>query len=188
MPTVALPGAYRLTSRDWLGLPDDGRFYELLDGDLCVAPPPSIEHQRLSRDLEFELLTHLRRSNRGEVFDAPIGVRLGDDTVLEPDIVVVLQEHADRIQPQWIDGAPDLVVEVLSPGTARRDLVSKREAYQAAAVPEYWIVDPVAQTIEVLALERSLYARTGLFRRDQTLRSPILPELAIDLATIFRPR
>ena len=173
-----------MTFADWLQLPDDGRLYELIDGELLVSPPPSVQHQRVSRELEFLILEYLRRSKRGEVFDAPIGVRLGDD-VLEPDLVIVLNEHAERIGTQVIDGAPDIVVEILSPGTAKRDLGTKRQAYEAAAVPEYWIVDIESGAVEVLSLERGSYARAGLYRRDDTLRSRVLPDLALALAAVF---
>jgi Uma2 family endonuclease len=83
--TTSLPAAYRLTYSDWLQCPDDGRLYELMGGELIVTPPPGVEHQRISRNLEFRLLEYLRKTGRGEVFDAPIGVRLNDDEVLEPD-------------------------------------------------------------------------------------------------------
>jgi Uma2 family endonuclease len=188
MTSVALPGVYRLTFQDWLAFPDDGRLYELIQGEVHVTPPPGIEHQRISRDLEFKLLTFLRERAAGEVLDAPVGVRLSDEDVFEPDLVVVLAEHADRIGAQVIDGAPDLVVEILSPGTAGRDLGPKRQAYLRAGVPEYWIVDPASQAIEVLALERGEYVRSGLYRRGDTLRSPLLAGLEIALQEIFAAR
>lgn len=186
--TVALPGVYRMTFQNWLGFPDDGRFYEIIEGELYVTPPPNVEHQRISREIEFRLLQFLRAAALGEVFDAPIGVRLTDDDVLEPDLVVVLQAHADRIGKQVIEGAPDLVVEVLSPGTAKRDLGLKREQYQAAGVPEYWIVDPESRSIEVLMLDGGRYARSGLFRVADTLTCRLLPGFELELTDVFPPR
>jgi Uma2 family endonuclease len=174
-----------LTYEDWLQLPDDGRLYELIDGELFVSPSPNIRHQRVSRDLEFLLLTYLRRTGKGEVLDAPVGVRLARDTVLEPDILVVLREHAGRVGEQVIDGPPDLVVEVLSPGTARRDVGIKREKYRSSGVPEYWIVDPVHASIEVLALDRGEYVRHGLFGRTDTLRSKVLDDFEVALSEVF---
>jgi Uma2 family endonuclease len=187
MTSSALASVYRMTFADWLGLPDDARLYEIIDGELLVSPPPGILHQRISRELEFQILQHLRASGRGEVFDAPIGVRLGDD-VLEPDLVVVLQEHDDRIGDQVIEGAPDVVIEILSPGTAKRDLVAKRAVYQAAGIPEYWIVDPASAAIEVLVLEHGAYVRLDLFRRADTLRSRALPDLALEVASVIPAR
>ena len=185
MVTSPLPGIYRLTFADWLRFPDDGRLYEILEGELYVTPPPSIEHQRISRNLEFLLLSFLRRHARGEILYAPVGVRLGDEDVLEPDLVVVLREHAARIGVQVIEGAPDIIVEILSPGTARRDLGPKREKYREAGVPEYWIVDPASTSVEVLALRDGAYVRHGLFRKNEVLRSSLLPELEIALAEVF---
>jgi Uma2 family endonuclease len=180
--TSPLPGIYRLTFADWLRFPDDGRLYEILEGELYVTPPPGIEHQRISRNL---LLAFSRYSLKGEVLYAPVGVRLSDEDVLEPDLVLVLREHANRIGAQVIEGAPDIVVEILSPGTARRDLGPKREKYRDAGVPEYWIVDPASSSVEVLSLRDGAYVRHGLFRRNETLRSSLLPELEIALAEVF---
>jgi Uma2 family endonuclease len=187
MSTATLPAAYRLTYADWLDFPEDGRFYEIIDGELFVSPTPSIRHQDVSGNLYSFLRRHLKETNRGRIFYAPTGVRLSDERVVEPDLLVVLSEHNDLIGTQIIDGAPDLVVEILSPGTAGRDLVMKRELYARAGVAEYWIVDVEAGNIEVLALERekSDYARFGLFRRGETLRSPLLPELSIPLDEVF---
>jgi len=182
---VPLPGPYRLTYGDWLKFPDDGRLYEIIEGELYMVPPPSITHQRVSRELEFRLLTFLRAAARGEVLDAPVGVRLSDEDVLEPDLVVVLAEHAGRIGTQVIDGPPDLVVEILSPGSAGRDLGRKRELYERAGVREYWIVDPQARGIEVLALEGGRYSRFGLFQRGEVLRSALLEGLEVPVDEVL---
>ncbi len=185
MSSVQLPGAYRLTYRDWLAAAEEGHLYEIIEGELFVTPPPSVYHQRISRDLEHELVHHLKTAG-GEVLYAPIGVRLSDDDVLEPDLVVVLPAHADRIGEQAIEGAPDLVIEILSPGSAKRDLGIKRKKYESAGVCEYWIVDPEASSVEVLALERGGYVRHGLFRRADTLTSRLLAGFAVALSKIFR--
>jgi Uma2 family endonuclease len=184
--SIALPGAYRMTYADWLKLPDDGRLYELIEGELLVTPPPSVSHQRISRDLEFALVSYLRRTGRGEVLDAPVGVKLSDEDIVEPDLVIVLAEHSSRIGAQVIDGPPDIVVEILSPGTAKRDLGTKRAKYASTAVPEYWIVDPEARAIEVLCLGSSGYERFGLFGRGDALRSRMLPDFELLLSEVFR--
>jgi Uma2 family endonuclease len=186
--SVQLPDAYRLAYADWLQFPeDDGRLYEIVHGELLVSPTPSVAHQRISRRLVVLIDGYLAKTGSGEVFHAPTGVRLRDDVVLEPDLVVVLREHADRIAEQAIEGAPDLVVEILSPGTAGRDLGIKRDAFAEAGIPEYWIVDPDAETIEVLALSGDGYRRAGRYGRGETLRSPGLATLAIDLSDVFTP-
>jgi len=185
--TVALPGVYRMTYQDWLDFPDDGHLYEIVEGELYVAPPPNVEHQRITREIESRLLLFLRAAGLGEIFYAPMGVRLTDDDVLEPDLVVVLKEHADRIGKQVIEGAPDLVVEVLAPGTAKRDLGMKRELYQAVGVREYWIVDPESRSIEVLMLDGGRYTRSGLFRVADILTCRLLPGFELELAEVFPP-
>jgi Uma2 family endonuclease len=180
-----LPSIYRLKFADWMQFPDDGRLYEILEGELYMTPPPSIEHQRISRELGFLLLVFLRKQQKGEILNAPIGVRLSDEDVLEPDLVVVLREHADRVGVQVIEGPPDLVVEILSPGTARRDLGPKRAKYEEAGVPEYWIVDPASASIDVEVLREGKYARHALVKQGEILRSPLLPGLEIALAEVF---
>jgi len=178
----AIPPSYRMTFADWLRFPDDGRLYELLGGELYLAPRPSILHQRLSRNIGIKLFLFLDQGQRGEILNAPVGVRISDDDVLEPDLLVVLAEHAYRVREQYVEAPPDLVVEILSPGTAGRDIGTKRRLYESAAVPEYWIVDPEGRAVEVLVLEDGRYRRFGLFRRKDTLRSQVLEgfELALD--------
>lgn len=186
--SVAVPGVYRLTYADWLAFPTDRYRYEVIDGDLLVTPPPAIVHQRVSRELEFALLTFLRANNLGEVLDAPVGVKLDDSNIVEPDLVVVLTHNAHRIGVQVISGPPDLVIEILSPGTARRDLGVKRDTYAQAGVPEYWIVDPESRSIEVLTLVSNAYARAGLYRENEALLSQVLPGFTLALTAIFAAR
>lgn len=181
----ALPDVYRLTFHDWLSFPDDGRAYEIVDGELFVTPSPSIRHQRTSREIQHALLTFLRATGLGEVLNAPVGVKLDEGTVVEPDIVVVLKAHAGRIGEQVIEGAPDIVIEILSPGTAQRDLGIKRNKYETCGVPEYWIVDAEARGIEVLSLHSGRYSRSQAFGGNDTLTSPSLPGFAVDVSDVF---
>jgi Uma2 family endonuclease len=147
-----------------------------------------VRHQRISREVQFRLMSFLRGSEVGEVFDAPIGLRLDDEVVLEPDLLVVLARHAGNVGVLVIDAPVDLVVEVLSPGTATRDLGSKRRAYEQGGVHEYWIVDPEAAAIEVLTLSNGRYARHGLYRRGETLTSVVLPGLEIPVSEVVPAR
>jgi Uma2 family endonuclease len=185
--TPTVPSAYLLTYDDWLRMSeDDGRLYELIDGEFFVTPSPNILHQRVTRELGVRLANYLQRSGAGEVLFAPTGVRLDDASVLEPDLLVVLREHAAIVGTQVIEGPPDLVVEVLSPGTARRDIGLKREKYRSRRIREYWIVDPVNGNVEVLVLEDEADVLFGRFTRKSTLRSSVLPDLEISLADVFR--
>jgi Uma2 family endonuclease len=186
--SCVVPEVYRVGFADWLNSPDDGLRREIIDGEMVVTPPPNISHQRASREIEFRLLVFLRDRGLGEVFNAPVGVKLSETNVFEPDLVVVLHGGRATIDERAIIGPPDLLAEILSAGTARRDLSVKRSAYEAAGVREYWVVDPVAMTIEVLALVGDVYQRHGLFDLDKPLTSPVLPGFELRLRDVFALR
>lgn len=188
MPPPAIPGVYSLTFVDWLASPQDGLGREIIDGELFLTPPPNITHQRVSRDIRFRIHHWLLQSKMGEVFNPPVGLRLSDQDVFEPDLFVVLLGGKAEIADRAVLGPADVAIEILSPGTARRDLTTKRKAYESFGVREYWIVDPEAQAIEVLALESATYARRGIYRRTETLASGVLAGFALVLAEVFPAR
>ena len=177
--------AYRLTFEDWLQFPNDGRLYEIIKGELFVSPPPSVRHQRSARNLLVRLDRFLGDATLGEVLPAPIGVKLTDEVIPEPDLVVVLARHRERVRTQVVEGPPDLVVEILSPGTAARDLGLKLEQYEIAGIPEYWIVDPESECVEVLVLGKGKYGLFERFGRSDVLRSHVLEGLEIPLQDVF---
>ena len=136
-----------------------------------MTPAPGTGHQSVSARLVTFLVTHVEFAGLGRVFAAPVDVELAPDTVVQPDIVVVLSANLDRITPSRIIGAPDLVVEILSPGTAGYDRREKQDAYARSGVGEYWIVDPGAQTVELLTLDQGGYRSHGVFRGQARLPS-----------------
>lgn len=153
--------------------------FEIFHGELFVAPSPNIKHQRISGNLYFLLRNHVR-SNMGEVFLAPTDVKLSDENLVVPDIFFISKERASIIGEKYIDGAPDLVIEILSTNT-QHDLIYKKQIYEEFRVKEYWIVDPENEIILQYLLEDQTYSETK-FNFDQKLTSRILPDLIFSVS------
>lgn len=171
---------------DWLQLPDDGFRYELIEGDLLTSPPPSIEHQNAVSSLLAAMRRHASKNDLGLVLTAPIGVHLTDSSaIVQPDILFVAKARKDIIQQDVIEGAPDLVVEVLSPSNWMIDRGRKQEAYRRAGVREYWIVDYRARTIDVLVLDSGEYVQRGHYDQGDMALSEFLEGFAIEVAEVF---
>lgn len=174
------------TYEDYAALADDGHRYEIVNGVLLMAPAPTPEHQSITVRLSHYLFVHVELAGRGRVFPAPIDVDLGSKNVFQPDVTVLLNAHLSKVAAKKILGAPDLVVEVASSGTAALDRLSKYDAYAGAGVPEYWIVRPESRTVEVLVGEAGGYRSLGIFRGSQTLLSQIMPHLPVRVEQFFR--
>ena len=150
----------KLTYEDYRTTPEDKR-YELLDGELTMAPAPRTNHQRVQFELGLTLGQFVKDRELGEVFFAPTDVVLSDTDVVQPDILFVSSERAHIITEDNIQDAPDLVIEILSPGTADRDRGFKRALYAQHGVREYWLVGPDSATVTVLALEEEGFEVVG---------------------------
>ena len=174
----------KFTYEDYKHTPEDKR-YELIDGDLIMVPAPRTAHQRSSREIEFPLLSFVRENDLGEVFYAPTDVVLSDTDVVQPDILFVSNERSYIINEDNIRGAPDLVVEVLSPSTAQRDRTLKRTLYALHGVSEYWLADTEAKNVTVLTLEDGGYTVAGIYGEGQTLESPLLAGFTLEIDRIF---
>ena len=172
------------TYRDYVQLPDNKR-YEVVEGELYLVPSPNLVHQRISRQLEMALCLHISRHELGEIFDAPCDVVFSDINVVQPDLLFVSTERIGILATANVQGAPDLVVEILSPSTGERDLGIKRSLYAKYGVPEYWIVDPDSKTVEVLSWTESGYRTEAVIPRSGMLNSPLFPSLNLNLAEIF---
>ncbi len=147
VPTMPLPS---ITWQDVQQMPDDGNRYEAIEGDLYMTPAPTTLHQRVSKRLQYALDRILERPGLGEVFVAPYGVEFpATGEGVQPDIVFVSRERCEIIAEAGIVGAPDLVVEILSPSTAGRDRTIKLRLYERHGVREYWIVDTEENAIDV---------------------------------------
>jgi Uma2 family endonuclease len=176
----------RLTYDDLDVIPQDrkGDRHELIDGELVVTPSPIPWHQIVSANIEYALSQWVRGNYLGMVLYAPTDVRFTPDNVLIPDIIFIRQDRLHIIGPKTIDAAPDLVVEILSPGTRRRDLETKRALYARFGVPEYWLVDPKARTVTVLALSGARF-QTVPPAEAGTIVSRVLPGLTLTLDDVF---
>ena len=174
----------RLTYEDYRLIPDDGRRYELLEGQLHVTPAPGLEHQRVSKRLFTILLRYFEEGRRGEVLYAPLDVILADDDVVQPDLVVV--RDPAQLSSRGVEGAPFLVVEVISPGRAHYDRTVKAQRYAARGVPHYWIVDPEARRLEGFRLGgEGHYTLQAAGTENEVVEVPDLPALTIPLATLW---
>ena len=174
--------AFKFTYEDYRTAPPDKR-YELLDGDLLLTPAPNLKHQRLQFRLGSRLGRFIEEKVLGEFFFAPCDVVLSDTDVVQPDLLFVSRDRRRLLSGgDNVRGAPDLVVEILSPATADRDLGYKRALYAKHGVKEYWLVDPAAETVSILIPRDGELAAAHTFGRNETLRSPLLAgfELALD--------
>lgn len=150
-----------------------------------MTPAPSPEHQDIVGEIFAYLRVHVKLAGRGRVLMAPLDVDLGPKNVYQPDIVVVLNAHLDRVREKRIVGAPDLVVEVASPGTAAIDRLTKSEKYARAGIAEYWIIKPTTRTVEVMVLEDDEYHSLGVFSGQATLPSRIVSDLPVHVEQFF---
>lgn len=147
--------------------------------------PPSVRHQRLLRDLNRLIETHVAENGLGETFFAPIGVRFADDTEVQPDLVFVAADRMGIVTDDAIEGAPDLVVEVLSPSTRRRDQTDKQALYERAGVREYWLVDPKTEAVEIRTLTDAGYQLVSSARGAGAVTSGVLAGFTVSLADLF---
>ena len=179
------PGPIKLSIDEFMELPNDGKRYEIIDGELLVTPAPIPRHQRVSRNLQTILILALQKTGQGEVFDAPIDVVLDDHTVVEPDLLFIRTERLHIIGEKNIQGAPDLVVEILSPSTRRTDVLIKSATYAKFGVPSYWIADPDLDRLELYRLQGPAYALVATVSSPAVARPEELPGLEIPLAEVF---
>jgi Uma2 family endonuclease len=181
---AAGPGT--LTYEDYCGLPDDGLRYEIIEGFLFSEPSPRRAHQQVAGNLFVILRTHVRERNLGEIFIAPFDVILNRRTVVVPDLVFVAQDRAGVVTERAVEGIPDLIVEILSPSTARRDRVAKLNAYARRGVPHYWVVDPGARTLEAFELVEGSYRLAAAVGGDDEFRPGLFPALVLPLSELWR--
>jgi len=187
LPADHVPGPEQghWTYEDYAALPDDGHRYEIVDGVLYLAPSPNEWHQTTAFEIASYLRTHVKLTGLGQVFIAPFDVELNPRTVVQPDVIVVLNLNLHIITESRIIGAPDFVVEISSPGTVGYDREKKQHAYARAGVPEYWIADPWSRTVEVLTLKEDEYRSLGVFEGKAVLPSEVVPDFLVHVEQFF---
>jgi len=172
----------RYNYEDYLHLPEDGKRYQIIGGKLFRMPAPVPYHQRVSRNIEFILHSFVKERDLGEVFDAPCDVVFSNEDVVQPDIFFISKEREYIIGDKHIRGAPDLIVEILSPRSDYLDRKVKVELYVEYGVKEYWLVDPDRKEVEVLILTREGYKSMGAFNK--SFHSPLL-KFEVNLSEVF---
>jgi Uma2 family endonuclease len=184
-PSMAIEVIPKLSFEEFRQLPSDGKRYELVCGEVRVTPVPATRHQAIVRNLSGNLWPYVIKNHLGEVWTAPLDVRLSAETALQPDLIFISNARAGIIQENWIAGAPDLVVEVLSSSTATYDRVTKLPIYADAGVPDVWLIDSQAITVETLKLRGKQYIVEASHAGDQALTSNLFPGWRLSLRDLF---
>ena len=185
-PSQSTPVQGQWTYADYLALPDDGKRYEIIEGVLYVANAPNSDHQTVVTAFGAELRNFVKQYNLGRVLVAPFEVHLASHSrPVQPDVLFVRAERWPETRLAYFEGAPDLIIEVISPSSVRLDRVVKFTAYEAAGVAEYWIVNPHTHTIEVHTLSHGEYALLGEYTNGETVQSAVLEGIHIIASTVF---
>ena len=175
--------ARRWTYEEYYRLDNDQR-YEIIEGNLLMAPAPDTWHQSWLGELHLLLHQHVKARQLGKIFVAPVDVVLDPENSVQPDLIFIASANLDLIKPRAVFGTPDLVIELVSPSSVRRDRYDKKDLYARFGVKEYWIGDPANQSLEILTLKDGRYELHCSAEISGKLISIVLPGLEFDLAQI----
>jgi len=185
---AVLPASLKFTYEEYLAFPDDGKRHELINGDHYVTPAPLTKHQRIVANLHRLIGPVVHERSLGTVLCAPVDVLLSQVDVVQPDFLFISATRSSIITEKNIQGAPDLVVEILSDSTRKNDEGIKQTLYERAQVQEYWIIDPQSETVKIFQLREGRYDFAQELTIKQTnarLTTPLLPGLSLPLHEIF---
>ena len=176
-----------LTYEDYLLFPDDGKRHEVIDGDHYVTPAPKTKHQKVSFNLTVAMGSFVKQQGLGLVLAAPSDVILSDENVVQPDLLFVSTARASIVTEDNIHGAPDLVVEIISETTRKKDEVTKRKLYERFGVQEYWVVDSELETVKIFRRAQQGYSRAVELSKEANdiLTTELLAGLNLALTEIF---
>lgn len=177
--------ALKFTYFDYLLLPDNEKRYEILEGELLMSPSPNANHQIVLLNLATILKLFVEKFGLGKIFIAPFDVVISKFDVVQPDIIFISKENNHIIKSTHVEGAPDLVVEIISPGSAQRDRIIKRKIYALHGIKEYWLVQPEKEKVQVLRLEKGDFKRIVELTKKDVLTSSLLIGLEIRLIDVF---
>ena len=171
-----------MTAAEYFNLPETNRLEELLHGELIVSPPPVPKHQLIVGNIFFLLRQQVPD---GAVFIAPIALYLDEHNIPEPDVIWAAADSRCQVGEKRLEGPPELIVEVLSPSTARRDRGDKFDLYEKHGVREYWLADPEADYMEVYVLKNNSFERQGLYGPEDSFESAVLGGQVVTLKPVF---
>jgi Uma2 family endonuclease len=174
-----------LTYKDYEALPADGRRYELHEGEVSVTPAPTPRHQEISGNLNEILRGHVKTRGLGKVFYSPIDCILSDIIIVQPDLVYLDPSRLALLSDRGIEGAPTLVIEIVSPSTTVIDRSTKRQLYARHGVPYYWIVDPEARVVEAYVVSEGAYRLSARVAGPEPVSLPPFPDLAFAPASLW---
>jgi Uma2 family endonuclease len=183
------PRGVKLTYDDFVLFPDDGLRHELIDGEHYVTPSPNAKHQRIAVKLTLRIGSWVEEHGTGELFAAPFDVLFSEIDVVEPDLIYMSKARAVEILTTAnVQGVPELVIEIASPSTRRRDETIKRALYERVGVSEYWFVDPAADAILVYRRDGERFTTPHELSAEDgdVLTTPLLPGFELSIADIFR--
>jgi Uma2 family endonuclease len=163
--------------------PDDGKRREIIGGELYVTPAPTPTHQEISSHLQFCLYQEIVLTGAGKVYAAPLDVRFSNLDQVQPDLLAIRQDRLNIARGKFVQGSPDIVVEILSPSNPHYDVVEKKRLYEHYGVPEYWIVDPKLRKLTVYQLTAGSYVEIEPI--NGMLQSTAVTEFTIDPAVLF---
>lgn len=184
MPPAAV-AVEKLTVEDYRATPEGTR-YQLVEGELIMAPSPNLFHQTVTGNLHFLLARYVAARPIGKLFLAPCDVFLSEHDVVQPDVLFVAQQNLGILAEDGIHGAPDLVIEVLSPATAQLDKKQKRLLYARTGVKELWLVDPLLLQIQRYDFARDVAKPVELIEENEMIATPLLPGLVLAAADVFK--
>lgn len=174
-----------MTVDDYLLLPDEGPRYQLVEGELHMAPAPNTYHQVISRNLEYQVMDFLEEHPIGEVFNAPFDVYLTDVNVFQPDLLVFSKDQGVYSNERGAICAPWLVIEILSPSSRKLDMGAKREVYARCGSRELWLIEPGKREVAVYLLTENASHPARIWGEQETLTTPLFPGLEISLERVF---